>query len=128
MNKYYVCVYMCVCVCVCVCVWRVHAQKFLLMTCMIRKKTKKHRSSHHGSVVTNPTSIHEDEDSIPGLAWWVMDPALLWLWCRPAAAAPICLLAWEPPYAVGAAIKRQKKRRKGGRGNNHKQAMVREEV
>ena len=25
---------------------------------------------------------------------------LLWLWCRPAAAAPIRLLAWEPPYAA----------------------------
>ena len=31
------------------------------------------------------------------------DPALLWLWHRPAAAAPIRPLAWEPPYAVGAA-------------------------
>ena len=33
------------------------------------------------------------------------DPALLWLWCRPAATAPIQLLAWEIPYAVGAALK-----------------------
>ena len=24
-----------------------------------------------------------------------LDPVLLWLWCRPAAAAPICPLAWE---------------------------------
>ena len=30
-----------------------------------------------------------------------LDPTLLWLWCRPAAAAPIGLLAWEPPYAPG---------------------------
>ena len=29
-----------------------------------------------------------------------LDPALLWLWCRPAATASIRLLAWEPPYAV----------------------------
>ena len=29
--------------------------------------------------------------------------ALLWLWCRLAATAPIGPLAWEPPYAVGAA-------------------------
>ena len=36
-----------------------------------------HASSHHGSVVTNPTRIHEDVDSILGLAQWVKDPALL---------------------------------------------------
>ena len=40
------------------------------------------------------------------------DPALLWLWCRPAAAAPIEPLAWEFPYAVGAALKRPKKKEK----------------
>ena len=34
--------------------------------------------------------------------------ALLWLWRRPAAAAPIQCLAWELPYATGAALKRQK--------------------
>ena len=37
--------------------------------------------------------------------------ALLWLWCRPVAIAPIWPLAWEPPYAKGAALKRQKKRK-----------------
>ena len=30
-----------------------------------------------------------------------LDLVLLWLW--PVAVAPILLLAWEPPYAVGAA-------------------------
>ena len=34
---------------------------------------------------------------------------LLWLWCRPAAAALIGPLAWELPHAVGAALKRKKK-------------------
>ena len=34
-------------------------------------------SSHRGSSVMNPTSIHEDVDLIPGLAQWVKDPALL---------------------------------------------------
>ena len=34
------------------------------------------------------------------------------LWCRPAAIALIRPLAWEPPYAVGAVLKRQKKKKK----------------
>ena len=40
------------------------------------------------------------------------DPTLPWLWRRPVATALIRPLAWEPPYAVGAAqemAKRQKK-------------------
>ena len=36
------------------------------------------------------------------------DLALLWLWRRPAAIALIQPLAWEPPYAVSEALKRQK--------------------
>ena len=35
-----------------------------------------------------------------------VDPVLLWLWCRLAAAALIRPLAWELPYAVGAALKK----------------------
>ena len=37
--------------------------------------------------------------------------ALLWLWCRPAAAAPFGPLAWELPYAAGAALKKIKKKK-----------------
>ena len=64
--------------------------------------------------VKNPTSIYEDAGSILDLAWWVKvssiamsfsvgcrhgsDLVLLWLWCRPAAAAPIQPLAWELPW------------------------------
>ena len=36
------------------------------------------------------------------------DLALLWLRFMQAAAAPIWPLAWEPPYAMGAALKKQK--------------------
>ena len=40
------------------------------------------------------------------------DPVLLWLWCRPAAVAPIRSVAWEPPYAEGAALEKTKKTKK----------------
>ena len=40
------------------------------------------------------------------------DPVLLWFWCRPASTAPIRPLAWEPPYATGAALEKTKKKKK----------------
>ena len=41
-----------------------------------------------------------------------LDPELLWLWHRPAAVTPIQPLAWEPPCAVGVALKSKKEGRK----------------
>ena len=41
-----------------------------------------------------------------------LDLALLWLWCRPAAVALIWPLTWEPPYAMGVALKSKKKKKK----------------
>ena len=44
-----------------------------------------------------------------------LDPALLWLWHRPEATALIQPIAWEAPYATGAALekaKRQKDKKK----------------
>ena len=40
-----------------------------------------------------------------------LDLALLWLWHRPAAVAPIRPLAWEPPYAEGVALKKDKRQK-----------------
>jgi len=40
-----------------------------------------------------------------------LDPALLWLWYRLATVALIRPLTWEPPYAVGEALKRKKERK-----------------
>ena len=71
----------------------------------------------------NPTRNHEVAGSIPGLAQGVkdpavscgvgcrcgLDPALLWVWRRPVATAPIRPLAWEPPYAAGVAQRNSKK-------------------
>ena len=43
-------------------------------------------------------------------------PMFLWLWPRPAVAARIGPLAWEPPYPMGMTLRRQKdkKKKKGG--------------
>ena len=40
------------------------------------------------------------------------DVMLLWLWCRLEAVAPIGSLAWEPPYALGMALKSKKEKKK----------------
>ena len=78
--------------------------------------------------LTNPTRNHEVASSIPGLAQQVKDPALpravgvgrrhgsdpalLWLWHRLVATSLIRPLAWEPPYAAGAAKRQRKKKKK----------------
>ena len=46
------------------------------------------------------------------------DLALPWLWRQLAATAPIRPLAWEPPYAAGAALKKTKEKKKVSKQRN----------
>ena len=43
----------------------------------------------------------------------------LWLWRGLAAVAPIRPLAWQPPYAVGVALKKDKRQK-----NKTKQKLI----
>ena len=87
------------------------------------------RSSHCGAAEINLTRNREFAGSIRGLSQWVKygssiavscgvgrrrgsDLASLWLWYRPAAVAPVQPLAWKPPCATSAALKRQKTKKK----------------
>ena len=81
----------------------------------------------------NPTRTHEVAGSIPGSLSGLRIQHCRELWCscrlgsdlellwhRLVAAALIQLLAWETPYAVGAALKSKKKKkikRKKGRSS-----------
>ena len=48
-----------------------------------------------------------------------LDPKLLWLWHRPAAVAPIRPLAWESPFAVGAALEKDKRQKNKTKQKHH---------
>ena len=54
------------------------------------------------------SSLCEDVGLISGLIHWVKDLALRQATAYVSAAAPIQPLAWELPYATGAAVKRKK--------------------
>jgi len=56
---------------------------------------------------------------------------LLWPWCRLVVTALIGPLAWEPPYAVGAAhkmAKKKKKKTKKKKKENFQQTKVQDQI
>ena len=55
------------------------------------------------------------------------DPALLRLWCRLAAVAPIQPLAWEFPYATGCGPKNQKERNRKEKKKRRRKLLTRQE-
>ena len=62
--------------------------------------------------------------SIPGLALWAKDPALLWLWCRLAATALIQSLPQElyvDMFAHAALKTKQNKTKQNKQTNKQKQ-------
>ena len=46
------------------------------------------------------------------------------LWCRPAATAPIRLLAWEPPYAAGVALEKTKRQKLRTKTKKHQSSRA----
>ena len=94
--------------------------EFGVSRCKLLHLERISRSSRSSAVETKPTRNHEVASFNPwpcavsygcGVAVSCgsgrrhgRDLALLWLWCRPPAVAPIRPLAWEHPYATRAAL------------------------
>ena len=81
-------------------------------------------NSCRSAAETNPTRNRKVGGLILGLAQWVKDVALLWLWSRSAAVAPIRPPAWEPPYAAGTALKSQKDKKQNQKQKPQKTKLL----
>ena len=57
-----------------------------------------------------------------------MDLAWLWLWHKPVATAPIRTLAWEAPYATGAALEKDQTKKQTNKKTKRKKIIIIKEV
>ena len=85
---------------------------------MHRKNTNKYNKNEESGV---PTVAQQKQTQLASMMMQVksldsLSRLRIWhcceQWCKPAAAALIGPLAWEPPYAESAALKKRKKLRK----------------
>ena len=81
-------------------------------------------SSHCGSVEMNPLVSMRMQIRSLALLSGLRTLCCCELWCKLVAAAPIWPLAWQLPYAAGAALKSKKKKTTKQKTNKQKKQLL----